>query len=155
MKMRLIPLTKGQSAIVDDQDYADLSQFKWYAHWDHGTNAFYAQRGVKLPNGKWTVELMHRRILGLKHGDKRQGDHIYHQTLDNRRCMIRIVTKSQNQHNQQNRKGYYFDKKSRKYRAEIRVNGALQRLGRYKTPAEAKAIYLVAKAIYHPSAPAL
>jgi hypothetical protein len=29
--MKLIPLTKGYSAKVDDADYADLSQYKWQA----------------------------------------------------------------------------------------------------------------------------
>ena len=154
LAMRLIPLTKGQSAIVDDQDYENLSQFKWFALWGPHPRSFYAARGVPgLTNGKRRQELMHRRILGLKHGDKRQCDHIYHKTLDNRRDRIRIVTRSQNQQNKRNTKGYYFNKKARKYQAQISINSVIKLLGYFDDPAEARAAYLAAKRQYHPSAP--
>ncbi len=29
--MKLIPLTQGQFAIVDDEDFESLNRFKWYA----------------------------------------------------------------------------------------------------------------------------
>ena len=29
--MKEIPLSQGKIALVDDEDYADLSQFKWHA----------------------------------------------------------------------------------------------------------------------------
>ena len=150
--MREIPLTQGQVALVDDEDYEDLNQFKWYAHWHRHTKSFYAARGVRLTNGKMRQELMHRRILGLKHGDKRQCDHIYHKTLDNRRDRIRIVTPGENTHNRYC-KGYSWDRARHKFLAQIKVGGINKHLGYYDTPAEARAAYLAAKPIYHPTAP--
>jgi len=150
--MALIPLTQGQYALVDDEDYEDISQFKWYAVWGPHPRSFYATRNVRLANGKWRQELMHRRILGLERGDKRQCDHIYHNTLDNRRDMIRIVTRGQNQQNR-HVKGYCWNKATRKYIAHICADRVQKYLGLYDTPTEARAAYLAAKRQYHPSAP--
>ena len=147
-----IPMTQGQFAIVDEEDYEELTQFKWHAHWVPHTHSFYAERGIRLPNGKRTTEKMHRRILGLEYGDRRQGDHLDHATLDNRRSNIRIVTPQENTHNRR-KKGYCWAKRSRKYRATIEVNGTQKQLGYFDDPSEARAAYLSAKAIYHPSAP--
>ena len=150
--MKLIPLTQGQYAIVDDEDYEELSKFKWHAKWDHETHSFYARRTFRLPGRKWRTEQMHRRILGLERGDKLQVDHINHKTLDNRRANIRIVTTSQNQHNRI-AKGYYWDKDRHKFRAQIKMNGARKHLGYFDDLAGARAAYLAGKAIYHPSYP--
>ena len=150
--MKRIPLTQGQYALVDDQDFDELNQFKWCAHWNPNTRSFYAVRGIPLPNGKQTAERMHRRILGLKRGDKRQGDHINHDTRDNRRLNLRIVTNQENHHNQRS-KGYSWDDHSKKYRAGIMANGEYRHLGLYDTTQEARAAYLEAKRIYHPTAP--
>ena len=149
-----IPLTQGQFAIVDDADFDELSQVKWCAQWNPDTHSFYAVRKIRLPDGKWTTERMARRILGLERGDKREADHINHMTLDNRRSNLRIVT---NQENNQNRKakGYSWHKRCKKYEARIVLDGNLKHLGSFNTPAEARAAYLAAKRIYHPSAPVM
>ena len=148
--MKRIPLSQGQFAIVDDKVYAKLSKYKWHALWTKHTQNYYAVRHIRLSNGKDTVQLMHRRILGLKYGDKRQGDHIDHDTLDNRRFNIRIVT---NQENQQNNRAKGYTKRGSKYEARIRVKGILIYLGLFNTRSEARAAYFTAKRIYHPSAP--
>lgn len=150
--MKRIPLSQGQFAIVDDADYEELSKHKWHAQWSPCTRSYYAQRNIRLPDGKWTTEKMHRRVLGLKYGDKREGDHIDHGTLDNRRSNIRIVTRSQNMHNRRG-KGFSFHKHTKKFKAQIAVDGAEKHIGLFGTPAEARAAYLAAKAVYHPSAP--
>jgi len=147
-----IPLTQGQFAIVDDDDYEELSQYKWQAHWNPGTHSFYVVRSEYSPNGTKSTVLMHRHILGLELGDGKHTDHIDHNTLDNRRANIRIVTRNQNQHNRRE-KGYYWNKHAKKYAAQIRVDGIRRFLGYYNDPQEAHAAYLAAKRIYHPSAP--
>ena len=152
--MKHIALTQGQVALVDDEDYEELSRYRWRAQWNPCTCSFYAGRTVRLPDGKRTTEQMQRHILGLKLGDPRQGDHIDHDTLDNRRANIRIVTRSENQHNSR-RKGYCWDKSRQKYMARIRIAGTEKHLGRFDTPTEASAAYLAAKRTYHPSAPCL
>ena len=46
--MKLIPLTQGKFAMVDDEDYEWLNQWKWCAQ---NCNGIYAARGVVV-NGK-------------------------------------------------------------------------------------------------------
>ena len=150
--MSWIPLSQGRFAIVDDEDYKELSKHKWYAQWNPGTKSFYAVRHIRLPNGKQTTELMHRVILGLGRGDKLQGDHINHATLDNRRVNLRVVTHRENSHNRR-AKGFCWDKLNHKYKAQIKVDGIHKHLGLYDDPDEARAAYLAAKAVLHPSAP--
>ena len=152
--MKRIPLTQGQFAIVDDEDFEGLRQCKWFASWNRGTRSFYAMRKITLPNGKRTSEYMHRRILGLAYGDKRQADHIDHQTLDNRRSNVRIVTPSENQHNRRG-KGYGWNKRVNKFQAYIEINSVKQHLGSFDDPADARNAYLTAKRTYHLSAPCL
>ena len=150
--MREIPLTQGQVALVDDADFKELSKHKWCAVWNPHICSFYAVRGIRLPSGKWTSERMHRRLLCLVRGDSRQGDHVDHNTLDNRRVNIRIVSLRENQHNRR-AKGFFWNKSARKFEAQIEAEGVKKYLGLHDTPAEARAAYLAAKPIYHPTAP--
>ena len=149
--MKQIPLTQGQFAVVDDADFEWLSQFKWYARLSRDVNSFYAMRNVRLETGTRATEQMHRVILGLNRGDKRQGDHINHATLDNRRVNIRIVTQSENMQNRR-AKGYSWNTASKKYHARIMVNSVNRNLGLYDTREEARAAYVAAKRVYHPTA---
>lgn len=135
---RLIPLTQGQWAIVDVADFEWLNQYKWCAAWDSHTKGYYAMRRCK---GR--IVRMHRIILGLDFGDKRKGDHINLETLDNRRSNLRIATNSQNgcnsgmkSTNSTGFKGVDFEKRRGLYRAYIQKDGKLKFLG-YKSTAEA------------------
>jgi len=146
--MKQIPLTQGQFAIVDDMDYEWLSKYKWYALWCKNTQSFYALRDSKQENGKHTLILMAREILGLKRGDKRQSDHKNHHTLDNQRHNLRVCTHQQNQHNQKpqkNRtskyKGVSWDKTGRKWRTVIQFNQQQVNVGTYKTEIDAAKAY--------------
>lgn len=87
--MREIKLTMGLAALVDDCDYDYLNKFKWCAHRSGGN--IYAERWIKGENRHIK---MHREILGPPDG--MDIDHANHNTLDNRRCNIRICTRSQN-----------------------------------------------------------
>jgi len=147
--MRLIPLTQDKFALVDDEDYDWLMQFRWFACWHQSGKTFYAERVEYLPGGKSRTFYMHREILGLKHGDKRQGDHIHHNTLDNRHSQIRIVTGQRNQFNRRNAKGYHLHKRSGEFKAQIQINKQSIYLGRFKLENDARSAYLAAKEIYH------
>lgn len=82
---------KGFFAIVDDEDYEWLSQYKWY--------------GKKSKNGKLyactpirsTIVCMHSMILSVPKG--LTGDHKNNNGLDNTRDNLRIATVSQNNAN--------------------------------------------------------
>lgn len=141
-----IPLTQGQFAIVDDKNCELLNKHKWYAIWSKYTKSYYAVRS-KRKNGKRLTISMAREVLGLKQGDKRQADHIDHNTLDNQMSNLRIVKLQQNHWNSNNPKGYYWNKG--KYQARIGLNGKPIHLGRFHTAKEAHNAYLNAKEIYH------
>lgn len=86
--MREIQLTKGKVALVDDEDYEELAQYKWCV-----THYGYAVRsGWSIRPG--SMILMHREIMG--NPVDREIDHINGDKLDNRQSNLRIVTKRQN-----------------------------------------------------------
>ena len=92
---RQIPLTRGKVAIVDDEDYGWLMQWKWRLHRDQ-RGACYAVRGAWL-NGKKQLIKMHREILNAP-ADK-QVDHIDRDGLHNTRANLRLCNASQNMAN--------------------------------------------------------
>lgn len=142
--MKLIGLTRGLSAMVDDEDYETLNEFKWHARKSY--NTFYASRRF-TEDGKQKSVHMHRVVLGLT--DLRfQGDHRDRNGLNNQRDNLRIVTNQENSFNT-NAKGYYFHKPSRLFRARIKINGKHKPLGYHKTELAAHHAYLDAKKIYH------
>jgi hypothetical protein len=91
---RQIPLTQGQFAIVDVEDYEKLAEFKWFAA--KGGRTLYAERMAKSEDGKRKQHnvKMHRQILNVPEGQF--VDHINHNGLDNRKANLRIVTMEQN-----------------------------------------------------------
>ena len=147
--MKRISLTQGQFAIVDDEFFDQLNEFRWYAYWNKHTKSFYAVRHGKKRNCKQYTIYMAREILGLKYGDKRQTDHIDHVTLDNRKSNLRTVSQNQNQWNRKNPKGYCWDKNTKKYHARITLNGKQISLGYFRMATEAHEVYLNAKKKYH------
>lgn len=89
--MREIILTQGKVAIVDNEDFEYLSQFKWHAV-RVGHN-WYANRNIKTMDG-YKSQRMQWDILG-KNTDHKNGN-----GLDNRRDNLRTCTKAQNTRNQ-------------------------------------------------------
>jgi len=151
--MKLIPLTQGQFAKVDDADYDELSKHKWCAHWHHRRSLFYAVRSSRTPNGKIRTIMMHRQVLGLI-DRKTHGDHKNHNTLDNQRENIRAVTNSQNH---MNRNGATRNSKTGVrgvgnngygYQARITVNGRGLYLGTFPTAELASVAYAAANKLY-------
>lgn len=83
---KLIPLTQGKFAIVDDADFEWLSQFKWHLA------GRYAKGYV---NGR--VVSMHRLLMDTPTG--LVTDHRNHRCLDNRRSNLRNITQAENTRN--------------------------------------------------------
>ncbi len=142
--MKKIPLTQGQAAIVDDEDYEWLMQWKWTI--DKRNHTFYAIRRSSCKLGKRKI-FMHREILGLTKGDGKQTDHKNHNGLDNRRINIRICTGSQNQHNQKKQKGnskykgVCWNKYKKKWQAQIEHNNQCFYLGSFLKEIDAAKAY--------------
>lgn len=143
--MKLISLTKGQFAIVDDCDFEMVSKFKW--HLKISTGLMYAARWIRRQDGSMSTQSIHRFLMGVD-DTKIQVDHVNHNGLDNRRENLRIASSSQNCKNQRIRsnnksgyKGVYFDKRSRKFVAQYGMDGRLIGLGRFSCPMEAARHY--------------
>lgn len=141
--MKLIPLTQGQVAIVDDRDYEKLSQWKWYAH--RYDNRWYALRGEWDGQRMRTVR-MHRVILNAEKGV--QVDHKDHNGLNNQRANLRLASNSENQQNARPRvrakskfKGVHQIRNGSRWRAVIQLRGRLIHLGYYDTAREAALAY--------------
>ena len=144
--MKVIPLTQGKFALVDDADFERLSKHKWCA--TKGGHTFYAQRAIRLPDGKWTTIMMHREILDLGYGDPRESDHIKHNGLDNRRDNLRICTSSQNQQNRNIQKhfssaykGVSWSKYHKKWHVKVKINKKSIHIGYFVSEIKAAKAY--------------
>lgn len=148
---KLLELTKGQFSEVDDEDFERFKVFRWYAFWNPHNRSFYAIR--KTRDNK-TI-FLHREILGLTN-PKIQGDHINHDTLNNKRSNLRAVTISQNQRNrkgaQRNSKsgirGVHWFKRDKCWRAYIMVNYKFMHLGYFDNLQDAAKAYAKANKKY-------
>ena len=80
--------------------------------------------------------------------DHRQGKNEIKKHQNNDINNLRIVTHQQNHFNR-NCKGYYFNKKSQKWHAQIRLNSKTKYLGSFLLEDEAHQAYLEAKKIFH------
>jgi len=143
--MRYIKLTQGQKAIVDDEDYDWLSGYKWFALYYLSVKSFRAVRGTWDGKKKRTI-LMHRIILNAPQG--KQVDHINHDTLDNRKNNLRIVTSQQNHFNRRSDrntssryKGVSWNKNKHKWKAYIARGGKSYHLGCFKNEKTAALAY--------------
>ena len=149
--MKQIELTQGKVALVDDEDYERLNNFKWYAH--KKRNRYYALRGICI-NSKSDIIRMHREILNAI--GKIQVDHINGNGLDNRKENLRLCTNQQNHCNQKNPqknnklgiKGVHLDKKGKKFTAQIKIKGKVINLGFFNVLGDADSAYRIAENKY-------
>lgn len=121
--MKQIPLTCGLVALVDDEDYPMISQFKWHVQ---QTRVLYAVRRF----GE-TKQYMHRMILGLT-DRKDQVDHIDFDGLNNQKSNLRLSTPSQNQ--------AHKIKQSRKGGSDSRFKGVTKYKKTFRNPWQARII---------------
>lgn len=143
-----ISLTQGKFALVDDEDFEWLNQWKWYAVWTKQTRSFYAYRKDNS-SGDWYNRrnlAMHSQILNTPKGMK--GDHKNHDTLDNRRENLRNCTNTQNLMNKSKHKnstslfkGVSWNSRARKWIAQIQPNGKKIMLGKFLVEEEAAHVY--------------
>lgn len=141
---RTIPLTQGKVAIVDEADYEYLNQWRWYAA--KGSSTYYARRGI-WENDKTRDIRMHCVILNPP--PSLEPDHINGDGLDNRRCNLRICTRSQNSMNRRKHpncsskyKGVSWYKRDCKWESYIYTDDRQKKhLGYFNDEEEAAAAY--------------
>lgn len=156
-----IPLTQGLVALVDDDDYEWLMKLhKWHAA--KYRNFCYAAYTVNRPSENMKSRqtskkvFMHRLILNAKDGEI--CDHINGDTLDDRRCNLRIVTSSQNIRNSKKisrkkpcssrYKGVCWAKKSNKWWVTIKTDTGVVNCGYFKNEEDAARAYNIAAQKY-------
>jgi hypothetical protein len=133
--------------LIDDEDYENISKYKWYVLYN-GFNLYVA---TKLKDKSHIY--MHRLIMKINGGDRTiQVDHINRDSLDNRKCNLRLATNGQNNVNKpiSSRKksvkfkgvSYYpNERREKKYLARICVNLKQMNLGWYICAEEAALAY--------------
>lgn len=135
--MATVILSRGEIAVVDEEDLALVSQKSWYAAYGPSGNVYAEAR-----HGKGHIR-MHTLITG-----QYSIDHIDNDGLNNRRSNLRPATQSQNGMNRNKVrgtsskfKGVGWHKKTRCWRAYIKRDGMTKSLGYYKDEIEAAKAY--------------
>lgn len=140
--MKVINLNKGKYALVDDEDYHRIINYKnckWFYHTEYAMATIYDEQ-----KRTHTIN-MHRIIMNAQKGQ--QVDHINGNRLDNRKENLRFVTNSQNQMNRKKvgaksgYKGVYWQPGLSKWFAGIYVNGKSKHLGYFIDKVEAAKRY--------------
>lgn len=141
--MKKIPLTQGKFALVDDDDFEHLSQWRWNL-----VRGYAARQGRReVVNGKIKREAVYMHSYIVKAPKGKLTDHINGIVLDNRRQNLRIATRSQNGMNMKKvrgrskYKGVYWDHFSKKWRSGIKVNRKTIHIGRYDDEKKAAESY--------------
>lgn len=137
-----ILLTQNKYAVVDDDDYVNLSQYHWYFGGDG-----YAVRTRQKNEGKRSIIKMHRWILSAPKGF--DVDHINGNRLDNRKCNLRVCNRSQNNanrhmlpHNKSSQyKGVCWRNHANAWKAYIKINRLQIHLGYFKSETDAAKMY--------------
>jgi len=149
--MKTIQLTQGKVAIVDDEDYEYLNQFKWCVR---GNNNDYAITSIKVSPVKYRSVNMHHLILNPPKG--MMIDHKNGYSLDNRRSNLRICTSQQNclnkisgRNSSSKYKGVCWYKNMNKWEVRVTVNTKNKFLGYFDTELEGAIIYNIACRKYH------
>ena len=85
-------LPSGDKFIIDVEDVPLVSKYRWYKKADQN----YILNDTK-ENGRLVRRVrLHRFLMGLENDDKRIVDHINRNSMDCRKCNMRIATQSQN-----------------------------------------------------------
>lgn len=157
--MRVIVLTKGYKTILDEKDYLIFSKLNWCANVKGSrVYAYKTKRYGPRKEGKYHIIYLHRLIMNVKKGE--YVDHINRDTLDNRKCNLRICINQQNAFNSEGQlkqrkyskyKGVKKNANCKTWSARITISGKSIYLGSFKFEKLAANAYNEAAEKYHGS----
>lgn len=143
--MKIIKLTKGLEAIIDDDDFDVISKLKWRTKKGWGETHYAYAHGPRN-NGKRKEFNMHRMILGAVKGQ--YVDHINGNGLDNRKENLRFCSNRENSFNSKHRvnakskyKGVSWCSRTKRWQTALRIAKKSIWLGRFKIQQEAAKAY--------------
>ena len=149
---------KSYEVILDYEDYKRLNIYKYHVHTPKREKKYFSR--CLFIQGKVKTRLLHHDIMNFTYDkkEKREIDHINGNTLDNRKCNLRIVSHYENSLNRAGNKNslskykgvtFYKDKKKKRFGAKIYNKGKGVFLGYYETEKEAMIAYNRAVKKYH------
>jgi len=140
--MKEIPLTQGYVAIIDDEDFENVSRLKW-----HASPRYYTVYAVHRKARKSKPIYLHRFIMDCP--PEKYVDHIDDNGLNCTRINLRICEPAQNRQNA--RKiirlctskfiGVSWSKQKMKWRSRIRMNDHEFHCGHFDSEEEAARAY--------------
>lgn len=139
--MKYITLTKGKTAIVDDDLFEELNKYKWLACRRYAARATHYYINGKRKQ-KWIF--MHKFITNAPDGF--EVDHINRNTFDNRKENLRIATHQQNSFNHPGYGNRGVTKVTNRplkkpFCVRLMFNGKSLYFGYYATLEEAKSVW--------------
>lgn len=150
-EMKQIPLTKGYSAIVSDQDYPRLMRYAWHA--DVRKRTVYAVTSLTIDGRRREVR-MHQMVL--RASGREEVDHRDSNGLHNYRRNLRLATRHGQAWNSSPKEGSTIKGVTlqnrltgRPWQARICVRGHQKHLGYFATKAEAAYAYNEAARTYY------
>jgi hypothetical protein len=149
--------TEYIKTLVSLVDLSEVLKHRWYVT-DNGKGTYYISTFIN-DSGKRKKVYLQDLIMGCVNSTM-VADHVFHDTLDNRREYLRVVTKKENS---QNRAGankgsttgvrnVYYNEKFDYYYVQLFINKSCRRLGsHYKTLEEAAWWAAYYRSIYYPN----
>jgi hypothetical protein len=144
-------------ALIDSEDFERASPFKWLCQLARycsvqggvGEERISVHKRVAEHGYDQRIHKLSHFVLGLPFLSGKIVDHINGNTLDNRKCNLRIVDTTQNQQNRKRSdfktssfyKGVFWDEGTGKYRVMIRVEKILKNLGFFHDEVRAAKCY--------------
>jgi hypothetical protein len=139
-----IPL-HAQDGTLKAYALIDTIDAEWAGQWTWGlTNSGYAARAEIIDSHAVKV-MLHRELLGLPMiSDGRQGDHVNHDRLDDRRLNLRIASPNENRQNLRSYRGststyrgVHWSRSKQKWQATIAIGGKQTKLGLFNSEQDA------------------
>jgi hypothetical protein len=142
--MKQIPLTKGKFALVDDEDFDWLNQWKWHL-WSNKRKENFPRYACRSSSNRKVF--MHRVIVDATDG--MEPNHIDGNGLNNQRGNLLIGTHMQNMQGFRLKRknvtslyrGVWWDKCDQKWYCQIIVDKKRKYLGRFDEETEAACKY--------------
>lgn len=132
--------------MVDDEDYEEHNQWKWQYSGSE-CRKFYVRRTIHTPNKKYAVKKLHREIMKPK--GLETIDHINGDTLDNRKCNLRICSRAENSMNLNKckrktssiYKGVHWNRQKSKWKSVINKDRKVHHIGFFNNEKEGALAY--------------